>query len=62
MPDITMCDNDRCPMRNNCYRFIAVPTPNWQSFAHYEPIDGLCDHLLPVTRKDETGETLPRGK
>jgi hypothetical protein len=22
-PDISMCDNKTCPLRNTCYRFIA---------------------------------------
>lgn len=26
-----------------CYRFTAVPTPDWQSYAEYKPVNGKCD-------------------
>lgn len=26
MPDITMCDDKECPMREGCYRFTAKPS------------------------------------
>lgn len=25
MPDITMCKGDYCPIKENCYRFMAKP-------------------------------------
>jgi hypothetical protein len=26
MPDISMCKNEDCPVKNNCYRFLAKPS------------------------------------
>ena len=36
MPDITMCTNITCPLRESCYRFKATPNPFWQSVAKFE--------------------------
>ena len=37
MPDITLCANDKCPLRKRCGRFMGEPDPLWQSFAKFEP-------------------------
>lgn len=37
MPDITMCCNYDCPFKSKCYRYRAVPDPDWQSFAYFKP-------------------------
>ena len=26
MPDVTMCKNDQCPLKDKCYRFTAEPS------------------------------------
>lgn len=31
-PDITMCRYKKCPSSAKCYRFIAKPDPDWQSY------------------------------
>lgn len=49
MPDITMCINKECPLRMKCYRFTAVPTLDWQSYAEYKPVNGKCDSFLDNT-------------
>ena len=47
MPDITMCDNAKCPLSSKCYRFTATPDPRWQSQAHYGPSeDGECREFI----------------
>ena len=50
MPDITMCTNRNCPIRRSCYRYVAIPTPKWQSYAAFAPYKdeaGLtCKHYL----------------
>ena len=53
MPDLSMCDNDKCPKRNYCYRFVAVPFKVWQSWAHYdlEEYQGGC--FLALRRTDK---------
>ena len=36
MPDITMCINKYCGIRETCYRHTAKPS-NRQSVAHFQP-------------------------
>lgn len=36
MPDISMCKNKTCPLRNTCYRFIAEPNPHRQVYAEFD--------------------------
>lgn len=35
MPDISMCENDKCEKRKNCYRFRAKPS-SWQTYSDFE--------------------------
>ena len=35
MNDITMCNNDDCPLADKCYRHEAIPS-DWQSYANFE--------------------------
>lgn len=45
MPDITMCNNNKCPMRENCYRFKAEPS-DYQSYFRQSPDkDGECEYF-----------------
>ena len=61
MPDITMCDNEQCPLREKCYRFRAIPDPYWQSFAHFEPstyptpkgTQTECDHFWDISERPQ---------
>ena len=32
MPDITMCDGHKCPLRFSCYRFTTTPNEFRQSY------------------------------
>lgn len=66
MPDITMCNNSTCSSRRTCYRYMAMPTPSRQSYAHFptEEWEDKCDqywstavhapHELNHAREDET--------
>jgi hypothetical protein len=36
MPDIAMCKNDTCPLKNTCYRFKATPSEFYQSYGLFE--------------------------
>jgi hypothetical protein len=50
MPDITMCENDVCPMRQGCYRFMAKPDA-WQSVATFTPTsDTQCDNFMALKK------------
>jgi hypothetical protein len=51
MPDIAMCKNDNCPLKDSCYRFKATPD-SYQAYTivekeEYE--DGNC----PIYIRDE---------
>ena len=53
-PDISMCDNKTCPLRNTCYRFIAEPNPYRQSYGDFrwkseEEGKVTCDHYWDFT-------------
>ena len=46
MPDLAMCNNDKCKRKLQCYRFMAIPNryrQSWSYFAHYE-----CHAFLPI--------------
>lgn len=47
MPDITMCIDKECPLRNKCYRFIAKPWTVGQSYALIK-YDNGCPHYWEV--------------
>ena len=41
MADITMCRNEKCPLKKDCYRSTAKPS-EYQSYATFEyEIDGV---------------------
>jgi hypothetical protein len=37
MPDMSLCANDKCPLKTGCYRYRAVPNGMWQSWTFFEP-------------------------
>jgi len=53
MPDISMCLNDKCPLKDNCYRFKAKPN-DYQTYSSFkyewnsESNDWECSHYWPV--------------
>lgn len=51
MPDISMCANKNCPLKNKCYRFLAIPDPLWQSYIDFKPVNGVCDGFWDITNK-----------
>lgn len=45
MPDISMCENKLCPLKDNCYRYTAKPS-DYQLYAEFTPDDkGKCDYF-----------------
>lgn len=48
MPDISMCKNSKCPLREDCYRFTAEPNPWRQAYSvfQFSVVDGVakCDY------------------
>lgn len=46
MPDISMCKNDNCPLKEKCYRYTAEPSPYRQSYGLFpQPKDGKCEYF-----------------
>lgn len=57
MPDITMCHDQLCPMRDNCYRFSAKPNPHVQSYFMDTPrVGDECEFqmflVIPILSKE----------
>jgi hypothetical protein len=68
MPDITLCTNTACVNRGQCYRFMALPTAEYQSFAVFTPNtnevvepgrDVDCDWYWPLPSNPEKIKTTP---
>lgn len=60
MPDIAMCRNITCPLRESCYRFTAKPKQFRQSYAHFTPNpDGSCDHHITIRNTEEPSNDKP---
>ena len=55
MPDISMCRDDACPSRQQCYRFTATPSQFLQSYGSFGrmPDAEKCDHFWPIKNKIE---------
>ena len=44
MPDISMCNNIQCTLKEVCYRFKAKPS-DWQTYADFkQDKDGKCKY------------------
>lgn len=51
MPDITMCRNESCELKEKCYRWTATPS-RWQSYAKFENShDEPCRDFVKDYRK-----------
>jgi len=51
MPDISMCDNKKCPSKEKCYRFKAVPN-DYQTYADFKPEknEDKCDAFWEIKK------------
>ncbi len=52
MPDISMCSNKSCPMKDTCYRFTAAPSEFSQAYQDYQPDEGDCRGYWPMKRNN----------
>jgi hypothetical protein len=50
MPDITLCTNDDCPKKLECYRFMAKPDI-YQSVSHFKWDNG-CEYYWEYSVSD----------
>lgn len=55
--DFTACTNDRCPRRTECYRYMLVPNPKWQSYALFTG-DKCYLKILPGDRLKEVSKKV----
>lgn len=59
MPDITMCEGDGCPKREQCWRYTAEPSLYRQAYFIASPVkDGACEYFW----KDETVKSEGQNK
>lgn len=51
MADITICKNEDCIIREDCYRYMVLPDDKYQSYAIFLPNQrGSCDHYVPLRK------------
>ena len=64
MPDISMCQNTMCNRRLKCYRYMAIPTPMWQSYGEFPEQDDKCKYFwaMPGTKQKTIGRKYGRPK
>ena len=48
MPDIAMCQNERCPFKGECYRYMAKPSLFSQSYADFECESKDVGYFVPM--------------
>lgn len=57
MPDITMCKNETCKKKEDCYRFTATPS-RFQSYSNFQyGKDGECDDFWKIHNTTECKES-----
>jgi len=62
MTDITKCSNDKCPSKDDCYRFTAYERAQ-QSYAEFDFGGGICcEDYIPNGRGSDRLRELFYGK
>jgi len=56
MPDITMCHGKECPMKEKCYRYMALANKYQSFFMNTPHVDGACESFWPIDQKLERKE------
>lgn len=49
MPDIAMCQNESCPDKEKCYRYMAIPDMQ-QTYCNFDRIFDGCDYFLQIRK------------
>jgi len=49
MPDISMCRNKECPLKEQCYRFKATPN-DYQYYSDFEYKGGNCEYFMEIQK------------
>jgi len=50
-----LCKNSKCPLRYNCYRYIATPLFN-STFGDFKPVNGVCEFYQECKTKTDFDE------
>lgn len=51
MADISMCSNDVCAKRKNCYRYTAIHNPYYQAYAIFSNDKEGCEYFWDNSKK-----------
>lgn len=47
MSDTTKCEDEECPLKDTCFRYVSKPDKDWQAYFTETPYDGQrgkCDY------------------
>jgi len=48
--DIAICQDKNCPKRENCFRFMAEPNPDYQSYGSFKWDNG-CQYYWELEKE-----------
>jgi hypothetical protein len=49
MPDIAMCADNKCPLKEECYRYSAKVNTLYQSYSDFKYEDG-CEYFIKIDK------------
>lgn len=53
MPDITMCTDESCPVKEKCWRHEAPPSEFRQSYFCESPrLEETCEYFMQMRKRD----------
>ena len=53
MSDITICNNNECELKVNCYRYRAIPSDFMQSYSNFNSENNKdCEYYEPLKEGD----------
>lgn len=63
MPDITMCNGGKCPLKEKCYRYLATPSKYRQSYFVTPPFETnneetVCSYFSEIKNKQKMKEEI----
>lgn len=55
MADISMCSDSKCPLKNDCYRFRAIPSEFRQAYAGftYDQEIKNCENYWSIGKRED---------
>lgn len=58
MADYTLCTNDDCPFKDDCWRYYANNEklePRYQAYSHFKPEGEDCPMRIPFNKFKKDG-------